>query len=395
MQIDNIVPTIPEEVDFIKMVDGNTLCIQNEYGYRLKLNSFTADFLSTIDGKRNIRNLAELYNQKVNEKLTIDEYFNLLNGILCKTGIVKLQENFYVQKKKAKYLRLKFCILPYSVSKYITMYLKNIFKFNFFWFLFVVISIIVYFIFFCYVKNMYYNLSCLDLIDMGIVSFLVGLGVVFHEIGHASACHCYGARHGDIGFGFYLLSPVLYSDVSDVWRLPVRQRVIVNLAGILMGNIVALFYFLLYLITQNLIFFYAFYVECAGGLMDLNPLIKYDGYWLLSDTMNFTNMSCQARKQLKEFSLIQIKNYSKRQWFLILYGVSSPIFIGLFLFSVIFLSPDSLLSFPKDFYMFICEIIVDYSKFNLFALVNFTPQFIFYFLLVRLLTGIAVKLVSK
>lgn len=56
--------------------------------------------------------------------------------------------------------------------------------------------------------------------------------LVFHEIGHATSTSYFGAKHGGLGIGFYLFSPVFYADVTDVWRLPKAQRVIVNLAGV-------------------------------------------------------------------------------------------------------------------------------------------------------------------
>ena len=54
----------------------------------------------------------------------------------------------------------------------------------------------------------------------------------FHELGHASACKYFGVRHGGIGFGLYLNFPVLYTDVTEVWKLNRAQRCVVNLAGV-------------------------------------------------------------------------------------------------------------------------------------------------------------------
>ena len=58
------------------------------------------------------------------------------------------------------------------------------------------------------------------------------LSSLWHEIGHAAACKYFGIRHGGVGFGLYLNIPVLYTDVTEVWRLKRRQRCIVNLAGV-------------------------------------------------------------------------------------------------------------------------------------------------------------------
>ena len=54
----------------------------------------------------------------------------------------------------------------------------------------------------------------------------------FHELGHASACKYFGVRHGGVGFGLYLTFPVLYTDVTEIWKLNRRQRCVVNWAGV-------------------------------------------------------------------------------------------------------------------------------------------------------------------
>ena len=48
---------------------------------------------------------------------------------------------------------------------------------------------------------------------------LVVLATAFHEIGHASACRYGGARPGVLGAGIYVVWPVFYCDVTDAYRL--------------------------------------------------------------------------------------------------------------------------------------------------------------------------------
>ena len=68
----------------------------------------------------------------------------------------------------------------------------------------------------------------------------------FHELGHASACKHFGVRHGGIGFGLYLNFPVLYTDVTEVWKLDRTQRCVVNLAGVYFQS-----YWLIILLTSS------------------------------------------------------------------------------------------------------------------------------------------------
>ena len=66
---------------------------------------------------------------------------------------------------------------------------------------------------------------------VGLFAFMLGSSF-FHELGHASACKYFGVRHGGIGFGLYLNFPVLYTDVTEVWKLKRGERCVVNLAGV-------------------------------------------------------------------------------------------------------------------------------------------------------------------
>ncbi len=69
----------------------------------------------------------------------------------------------------------------------------------------------------------------MDLIFFFIISLITG---IFHEFGHVTATEYYGAKQGGIGFGFYLLSPVYFADVTDIWKLKPKQRIIVNVSGV-------------------------------------------------------------------------------------------------------------------------------------------------------------------
>ena len=379
-----MIPEICKNVEFTVLEDGSTLCIQKDYGFRIKVNLFTSKFLALIDGRTNIENLAKKFNEQEELDVPIEDYIDLLEGILRKSGIVLFGDFYVIRKAKPKYLKLRINLISYKYSTYVTRYMKYLFKEKIFWPLFIFVNILAYIIFILYAKGIYYELKNVRSLDMIIVFILMGVGLFGHEFGHASACDCFGAKHGNIGFGFYLFTPVMFADVSDVWRLPKRKRIIVNLAGIFIGNIMSLLFFLVYLYTSNLIFLYAFSVQCVEGLYNLNPLIKYDGYWIISDLLNFSNMGMESFLQLKKISIKKICQYNSRQWFLIIYSLASPVFIGIFLVSVLIFNPSSLLLFPKNFALFVYHSIVDCTQFDFFTLANYIPQMIFYYLIFKL-----------
>jgi putative peptide zinc metalloprotease protein len=58
-------------------------------------------------------------------------------------------------------------------------------------------------------------------------------------------------KAGSIGFGFYLLIPVFYADVSNAWSLSPGKRIIINIAGMYFQLLLSCLLVLIYFITAN------------------------------------------------------------------------------------------------------------------------------------------------
>lgn len=127
--------------------------------------------------------------------------------------------------------------------------------------------------------------------------FLLGLlSVIFHELGHASAAVYYGARPSEIGVGMYFRHPVFYTDVTDIWRLGRWQRIVVNLGGAYFQLIVGAIYAVLLLMTKSPIFEVGLVLIGTSLFLSLNPVFKFDAYWVLSDALVVNNLSQQPTR---------------------------------------------------------------------------------------------------
>jgi putative peptide zinc metalloprotease protein len=104
-----------------------------------------------------------------------------------------------------------------------------------------------------------------------------------HELGHAAACRRYGCPHGPIGWGVYLFTPVFYTDVSQVWRLPRRQRAVVDVGGVYFEAAAAAAVLVLYLATGHPVLVYAFLLIDISCVSQMTPVLRRDGYWLVAD----------------------------------------------------------------------------------------------------------------
>ena len=119
------------------------------------------------------------------------------------------------------------------------------------------------------------------------------ISLVVHELGHAAACLRYGARPSQIGFTVYLMFPALYSDVSSAWRLRRWQRVIVDMGGAYLQFAVGALYVAAYLAGAGEVFRTAFLMILYTNVFSLNPIFKFDGYWLVADALGVTNLARQ------------------------------------------------------------------------------------------------------
>jgi putative peptide zinc metalloprotease protein len=223
------------------------------------------------------------------------------------------------------------------------------------------------------------------------------ISLIFHEFGHSSASEKFNAKCGEIGFGFYLLTPVLYSDVTEVWRLKKSQRVIVDLAGVYMQFLFMSILSLIYITTNNQIYLAASLFIGVGALVNLNPFLRFDGYWVLSDITNTVNLRSRSNLLANQFYgwVIGINKTwrptSLMNVFLTLYGVASMFFIIAFILYMVIINSDSVINFPLKIY----EIIKMWSRGDTvpveFLATNFSSfllTLIFYFLAIKLIYNI-------
>jgi putative peptide zinc metalloprotease protein len=131
----------------------------------------------------------------------------------------------------------------------------------------------------------------------GYAVFLASL--LAHEIGHASACARYRARPSEIGFVLYLIYPAFYSNVSEAWTLRRWQRVVVDLGGVYFELVFGALCALAYAWTGWGPLGVTLTMIGASCLLSLNPVLKFDGYWVVADALGVTNLGRQPKLLLR------------------------------------------------------------------------------------------------
>ncbi|MFN7964105.1 MAG: HlyD family efflux transporter periplasmic adaptor subunit [Acidobacteriota bacterium] len=134
---------------------------------------------------------------------------------------------------------------------------------------------------------------------VGLVAFGVAL-VAVHECCHGLTCKHYGGRVNETGFlMIFMIMPAAYVDVSDAWLFrEKRQRVLTGLAGPMWDLGVVALGILLWNATPpgglRAMAVMAIAVSGMSLVMNLNPLLKLDGYYILSDLTGIPNLKDAA-----------------------------------------------------------------------------------------------------
>lgn len=129
---------------------------------------------------------------------------------------------------------------------------------------------------------------------------------VVHESSHMLAALHFGCRVRAVGVSFIVFYPRMFSDTTDSWRLPPRQRLLIDSGGVLgellLGGLAALLWCYLAPGVFKSTMFYVFAVSSISSiLVNGNPLIRYDGYYILCDLLHVENLMARSTEFVKQW----------------------------------------------------------------------------------------------
>lgn len=125
------------------------------------------------------------------------------------------------------------------------------------------------------------------------ISFVV---IVAHEFAHGLTCKHFGGKVREMGFLLIYFQPAFFCNVSDAWLFPKKaHRMWVTFAGAYFELFLWALAILVWRVTDpdTTINYLAVVVAATSGIkscFNLNPLIKLDGYYLLSDAVDVPNL---------------------------------------------------------------------------------------------------------
>lgn len=137
----------------------------------------------------------------------------------------------------------------------------------------------------------------------------LSLTKVLHELGHGIACRKFGGRSHEMGVMLLLFMPCLYCNVTDSWMIPSRwRRAAVAAAGMYVELILASICTFLWWFSQpglfNTLCLNIMFVGSVTTLLfNANPLMRYDGYYILSDLIEIPNLRQKANAVVQRWLL--------------------------------------------------------------------------------------------
>jgi putative peptide zinc metalloprotease protein len=169
----------------------------------------------------------------------------------------------------------------------------------------------------------------------------LGLAKCLHEMGHAITCKHFGGECHEIGLMLLVGTPCLYCDVSDAWLLAGKwHRIAVSAAGIIVEIILASVCLFLWWFSQpgllnTLLLNIVAICSLNTLLLNGNPLLRYDGYFVLADWLETPNLSQQAQTMVSRFLCrlllggeAPLGRYlpNRVRTFVGIYGIASPVY---------------------------------------------------------------------
>lgn len=141
----------------------------------------------------------------------------------------------------------------------------------------------------------------------GLTVYILALAFIkiLHEFGHAYVAKAHGCRVPMIGVALMMGWPVLYTDTSDAWKIASRiKRLQIGAAGVAVELVIASLSLFLWSISPEGSIKSAFFLLSTttwlmSVFVNFNPLMRFDGYYLLSDLLRVPNLESRSFNMAK------------------------------------------------------------------------------------------------
>lgn len=157
------------------------------------------------------------------------------------------------------------------------------------------------------------NIDIFNYINSLEILLLTYFAMFIHEIGHVSAAYKYGVQVGKIGFGIYMAYLVFFVDMTNTWRLDKNKRLVNDISGIYFQLITTIPIYLITILKPNVSLYLTILIIMISSLMNVIPVLKMDGYWLLTDFLNVHNVQIKTKQSINKLFVELTKKYKLKK----------------------------------------------------------------------------------
>jgi putative peptide zinc metalloprotease protein len=325
--------------------------------------------ISLLDGKKNLKAVAEEYYQQYpNSTHKLEDIGSFIQQLGI-GGLLNINARRFVDYARNKPQRANSMIKLWMMSMQKLIFLKVPLidpspwlgkltaKMTFVWSRWFVGSCLAFFawtIFWLIVNHKAFAHNDINFLSPANL-ILMWLSIIFvktcHEFGHATTCRHFGSEVHEMGVCLICFTPCGYVDASDAYMMKhKRHKIYTTLAGVFTEFIIASLcaHVWLYLspgLFKNIAFNIMFVASINTIFFNMNPLMRFDGYYVISDLADIPNLRTKSINycsyRIQQF-LFGIRNtFQERLFdihtngpFFIIYAISAFLYMGFIIYSL-------------------------------------------------------------
>src|SRR3954466_10203355 len=268
-------------------------------GQMVQLGPLQYALLEAVDGQRDLPELAAAASERLGRALQVEHVVKIAEKLAEQGLLAGTEENAPPRSNPLLALRWKILFTDPKVTGRLTAPFKPLFR------PWIVVPALLGFaavLWFVLIHEGVAPATAQAFDKPELLLLVIGLTVAsaaFHEIGHAAACRYGGGRPGGMGAGIYVVWPAFYTDVTDAYRLPRQARLRTDLGGIYFNAVVAVLALGVWLATGLDVLLLLIGLQMLEIVKNLSPVIRSDGYHILSDATGVPDLYAHMGPTLK------------------------------------------------------------------------------------------------
>ena len=269
--------------------DGAAL-VRRADGQMVQLGPLMYGVLDCADGERDNAEIADALSRRLGRRIEGEHVARLAQKLSAQGLLAGTEHRAPPRRNPLLALRFKVLVTNPEVTRRLTQPLTFLFRPWVMWPVLVAFAGVFWFVL---IHKGVASATAQAFNNPGLLLLVFVLAVAsagFHELGHAAACRYGGATPGGMGMGMYLVWPAFYTEVTDAYRLPRRDRLRVDLGGLYFNALVAVVTLGVWLAWRQDALLLLVALQVLQMVKQLSPVIRADGYHILSDATGIPDL---------------------------------------------------------------------------------------------------------